>query len=277
MNKKNEKVKEVYDKLVNGVEGFRNTDEYIKFLKFAKNFHNYSFSNKVLIFSQFEDATQVMGYKKWQSVGRYVKPESKGIQIFCPMMLKRKVKVKDENENETEEEQSYLRFRPGYVYDISQTEGQEVPKLPSVLDSNTKENLLEKLITFSPLPVNYKKLSKNHYGYYDVKNKYIVLNETMSIDDKVSTLLHELTHALYDDFNYQENKNLSEVFVESVSFIVADYFDLDTSLCSFKYVNDYANNDAKVVIDLGTKIQETAKNFIEKLEFEFSKKLEVAV
>lgn len=277
MNKKNEKVKEVYDKLVKGVEGFRNTDEYIKFLKFAKNFHNYSFSNKVLIFSQFEDATQVMGYKKWQSVGRYVKPESKGIQIFCPMILKRKVKVKDENENEIEEEQNYLRFRPGYVYDISQTEGQEVPKLPSVLDSNTKEDLLEKLINFSPLPVNYTKLSQNHYGYYDVKNKYIVLNETMSIDDKVSTLLHELTHALYDDFNYQENRNLSEVFVESVSFIVADYFDLDTSLCSFKYVNDYANNDAKVVIDLGTKIQETAKTFIEKLEFEFSKKLEVAV
>ena len=98
MNKKNEKVKEVYDKLVKGVEGFRNPDEYIKFLKFAKNFHNYSFSNKVLIFSQFEDATQVMGYKKWQSVGRYVKPESKGIQIFCPMILKRKVKVKDEKD-----------------------------------------------------------------------------------------------------------------------------------------------------------------------------------
>ena len=99
----------------------------------------------------------------------------------------------------------------------------------------------------------------------------------MSIDDKVSTLLHELTHALYDDFNYQENRELSEVFVESVSFIVADYFDLDTSLCSFKYVNNYANNDVKIVIDLGTKIQETAKTFIEKLEFEFSKNLEVAV
>lgn len=277
MDKKNDKVKEVYDKLVKGVESFRNTEEYIKFLKFAKNFHNYSFSNKVLIFSQFENATQVMGYKKWQTVGRYVKPESKGIQIFCPMILKRKVKVKDETGNETEEEENYLRFRPGYVYDISQTEGKEVPKSPSVLNSNTRQDLLEKLICFSPVPVSYKKLSPGHYGYYNLQNKCIVLNEKMSIDDKVSTLLHELTHALYDDFNYQENRELSEVFVESVSFIVADYFDLDTSLCSFKYVNNYANNDVKIVIDLGTKIQETAKTFIEKLEFEFSKNLEVAV
>ena len=62
----------------------------------------------------------------------------------------------------------------------------------------------------------------------------IVLKNNLSIDDKASVLLHELTHALYDDFDYKENRDLSESFVESVAFIVADYFNLDTSMCSFE-------------------------------------------
>ena len=46
----------------------------------------------------------------------------------------------------------------------------------------------------------------------------------MSIDAKTAVLLHELTHGLYDDFDYTTDRNLSEVFVESVAYTVASYF-----------------------------------------------------
>jgi hypothetical protein len=99
-----------------------------------------------------------------------------------------------------------------------------------------------------------------------------VLRKELSIDDKTSVLLHELTHALYDDFDYKEDRNLSETFVESVAFIVADYFGLDTSMCSFNYITSWADGDIKVVLKLGDKIQKSANSFINKLENEFSTK-----
>lgn len=274
----NEKIKKVYQKLVDGVQNFRNTDEYIKFLKFTKNFHNYSFANKVLIFNQFEDATRVAGYKTWQSLGRTVIPGSKGIQIMFPMPYKHKIKVKNKDTNEeTEEEHEFLSFRPTYVFDVSQTEGAELPVLKKTLDTNNKKELFETLKEFCTIPIKYLELSNGSQGYYHSKEKYIALKKDLSIDDKASVLLHELTHFLYDDFDYAEERELSEIFVESVAYIVADYFDLDTSMCSFRYINSWADNDIKKVISLGTKIQKTADEFIKKLEEFTLQKLEVAV
>ena len=95
----------------------------------------------------------------------------------------------------------------------------------------------------------------------------------LSIDDKVSVLLHELTHAFYDDFDYKEDRNLSETYVESVAFIVADYFDLDTSLCSFNYITRYSKGDADIIVELGPKIKKCANDFIKQIEdFEVQEK-----
>lgn len=274
----NKKINKVYEKLVDGVKNFRNTDDYIAFLKFCKHFHNYSFANKILIYNQFEDATHVAGFKTWEKLGRTVKKGSKGIQIFCPMPLKKKIKITDKDTSEEQENEiEFLSFRPGYVFDISQTEGKEIPKLDKCLNTNNQEELLKKLTSFSPFPIRYSNLSNGVKGYFKPKEKFIAIKQDLSVDDKVSVLLHELTHGLYDDFNYSNERDLSEIFVESVAFIVADYFNLDTSICSFRYVNCWADNDIKKVIELGTKIQNTANSFIEKLEFAFSKELEVAI
>lgn len=273
----NEKVKKVYAKLVDGVQNFRNTNDYVKFLKFAKNFHNYSFANIVLIFSQCENATRVAGYKTWEKLGRKVKPGSKGIEILYPMPCKQKIRIRDkETDEEKEEEREFLRFRPTYVFDISQTEGEPVPELKNVLNTNNKKDLFDKLVKFCTIPIQYLDLSGSCQGYYNPQDQFIALRKDLSYDDKASVLLHELTHFLYDDFDYANERDLSEIFVESVAYIVADYFNLDTSPCSFRYINSWAHNDIKKVIELGTKIQNTANSFIEKLEFSFSKEMEVS-
>jgi len=79
-NKEN-KTKEVFNKIVEGVQNIITSGEYEKFLRFSKKFHHYSFNNLVLIFSQMPEATQVAGFKKWQSMGRKLKKGAKGIQI----------------------------------------------------------------------------------------------------------------------------------------------------------------------------------------------------
>lgn len=53
------KTKEIFDKVVEKLQAIIDNGDYEKFLKFQKNFREYSFNNLVLIFSQFPDATQV--------------------------------------------------------------------------------------------------------------------------------------------------------------------------------------------------------------------------
>lgn len=275
MNKKTtkkEKTKELFNKLVNGVTNIIKSGEFEKFLKFSKNFHNYSFNNIVLIFSQMPEATQVAGFKKWESMGRRLKKGAKGIQIIYPIKKKQTVKLQNQEsiiENEEQKEEKtveYMSYAYTYVYDISQTFGENMPLEDNRINSNNMIEFLQFLKSFSPYPIIEDNLYGGTQGYWSPKYKHIVLKKQLSVDDKVSVLLHELTHALYDDFNYKEDRNLSETFVESVAFIVADYFGLDTSKCSFNYITEYANGDVKVMLELGDKIQKTANQFIKQIE-----------
>lgn len=268
------KTKELYQKVVDGIEKIITSGEYEKFLKFSKNFHNYSFNNWILIFSQMENASRVAGFKKWQSLGRKLKKGSKGIMIMYPLKVKYKIKgqksllenKEDEDKDTEKDEVEYLTYRPTYVFDISQTTGKPLPLEDRHLNSNTKEELYEFLKSYSKYPILEEKITGSVDGYWSLKNKQIVIDKNLSVNDKVSVLLHEMTHSLYDDFDYKENRNLSEIFVESVAYIVADYFNLDTSMCSFNYITSWAKGDIKPILELGDKIQKTAKDFIKKLE-----------
>ena len=277
MNKKTDKInktKEAFNKIMTGVENIINSGEYERFLKFSKNFHNYSFNNRVLIYSQMKNATKVAGFKKWQSLGRKLKKGSKGIQIIYPIKRTYNTKIEGQEnllDNNPENKQNviekeYFTYRITYVYDISQTVGKPVPMEQHTLNSNNKMEFFDFLKEFSPYPILEGELLGGTQGVWRKDKEEIILKKNLSIDDKASVLLHELTHALYDDFDYKENRDLSETFVESVAYIVADYFDLDTSMCSFNYITSWASGDIKTIIQLGDKIQKTANNFIERLE-----------
>jgi len=268
VNKTN-KTKEIFEKIVTNVQTIVNNGEYEKFLRFAKNFRNYSFNNMILIFSQFPDATMVAGKSKWLQMKRELKNGAKKIFIIAPIPRKynKKVtKIKDGEEVQEVETYEYNSYRYVYVYDVSQTVGEN---LPLQIQSNNGQDMAffyEKLKNFSKVPVFEENLQGGLQGYYSEKNQKIVIRNDSSINDKAATLLHELAHCLYDDFDYKTNKDLSEVFVESIAYIVADHFGLDTSMCSFNYITQYANGDPKTVIDLGAKIQKCANQFIDSIE-----------
>jgi hypothetical protein len=227
-----------------------------------------------------QNATKVAGFKTWQKMGRKLKKGAKGIQIIYPIKRKYTTKIDgqnsilDENEEQKQEEKTieYMSYGYTYVYDISQTVGEPMPLEDKRLNSNNKGEFFEFLKSFSPYPILENNLRTGLQGYWSTTKKHIVLEKTLSTDDKVSVLLHELTHALYDDFDYSQDRNLSEIFVESVAFIVADYFGLDTSRCSFNYITNWSDGDIKTILDLGSKIQKTADSFINQLEKEFETK-----
>ena len=264
------KTKELFDKIVEGVNNIISSGEFERFLKFSKNFHQYSFNNIVLIYSQMKEATQVAGFKKWQSMGRKLKKGVHGIQIIYPIKRKYTKIIEGQDslldDNKKEQEVEYMTYRYTYVYDISQTVGKPLPLENNALNSDNKKEFYEFLKTFSPYKIEEEDIFGTAKGYWIEKEQKIIIKKSLSIDDKVSVLLHELTHAFYDDFDYKEDRNLSETFVESVAFIVADYFDLDTSLCSFEYIASWVGEDTKIILELGNKIQKCANSFIKKLE-----------
>lgn len=221
----------------------------------------------------------MLGKAKWLKLKRELAEDAKKIWIVAPIprQYQKKVKViEDGEETEKIETIKYNDYRNVFVYDISNTKGKDLPLQTRYLNSNNMEKLYEKLISFSHIPVIEKELTGGIKGYYSEKTQEIAIKNNMSLDDKAAVLLHELTHSLYDDLDYSKDRDLSEVFVESVAYIVADYFGLDTSLCSFNYILKWAKGDPKTVLELGSKIQTCANSFIEKLEKFEVQELELA-
>lgn len=264
------KTKEIFDKVVRNLQDIVSKGEYQEFLKFQNKFKKkYSFANLILIYSQCPNASNVAGAKTWEKLGREIIDRSKKIFIAAPIPCSYEIKTKViENGEEIEKNETikYNRYRWVYVYDIENTDGEQIPMQSKYLNSESTEDLYEKLKAFSQVPVKEEDILTGAKGYYSKQKNMIAIKNSLSIDDKTAVLLHEITHSLYDDFDYKKDRDLSEVFVESVAFIVADHFGLDTSSCSFRYILGWANGETKTVLELGSKIQDSANDFIKKLE-----------
>ena len=212
---------------------------------------------------------KLLGKAKWLKLKRELTENAKKIWIVAPIPRQYDKKVKTiENGEEIEkiETVKYNAYRYVYVYDISHTTGKAIPLQSERINCDDKASFYNKLKEFSNVPVIEKELFGGTLGYYSEKENLIAIKNTLSINDKASVLLHEIAHSLYDDFDYSKDRDLSEVFVESVAYIVAYHFGLDTSPCSFNYIIKWAKGDPKTVLELGCKIQTCANSFIEKLE-----------
>ena len=230
-NKQESRTEKIFKEATEKLKQIVDSGEYEKFLKFQKHFNTYSFMNRILIYSQCPEATKVAGKKTWMKLGREVINQNKRIYIVAPIPK-------------------------------SNTRGEAIPVETEKLNSSDKAELYEKLKSFSIVPVVESKMNGSMHGYYSKKESKIAINKTLSTDDKAATLLHEITHSLYDDFDYSKNRDLSEICVESVAYIVADHYGLDASKCSFNYIIKWAKGEPKKVINLGGKITKCADDFI---------------
>lgn len=268
-----------YDKLLDGVQKTIAKGEYPEFLKMVNKIkNNYSLRNTILVYTQNPNATIVKGFCDWNKLGRGVKRHPKTIFIYTPIKIKAKKNIEGQqnvegketkirNNDGNVEEINGIGYRRVAVFDIGDTYikngAKRIPILDDTLNSNTTKDLYKLLVDISPVPVVIEEINGIKKGYYSKKENKIAIKESLSQDDRTSVLLHELCHCLYDDFEYSKDRNKSEIFVESVAFLVADYFGFDTSLCSFGYIINWAKNDIKEFMNLANKIKEVADEFIE--------------
>ena len=264
----NDKLRGAHDKLQSAVTEIVSGDDWKRMLKVASNFHRYSFNNHLMIFLQRPDATLVAGFHKWKSMGRFVKKGEKGIAIFAPCKYRTKIETDDGEEKTL---QQIRGFRVVYVFDISQTEGDEIPDLdavrPKLLDGDAPDGIWEVLVSQANEAgfevIRDQKRSEN--GYCDFLKKQIGVRPDVGPAQAVKTLVHELSHALLHSEELPRSE-VAEVEVESVAYIVCDAIGLDASDYSFAYVARWSDGFTELVKDTAERVVGCAKQILEGME-----------
>ena len=265
-----ERVKELTDKLEAGMKDLFQSDKYRDFLKTMSHFHHYSRRNIMLINMQHPGATRVASYNLWkEKFNRQVKRGEEGIRIFAPIKDKEPEKklmekldpetgapLLDENGKVIMEEmaalQNGIRFKLVPVFDVSQTYGEPLPELAENLTGNVEHYMafMDALKDISPLPIELEPMNENQDGYCRFGEK-IGIREGMSEIQTVSAAIHEITHSrLHDrsavaDNTAPKSKVVREVEAESVAYVVAQHFGIETSPNSFGYLAEYGSRDLK--------------------------------
>ena len=244
------KVEEYIRQLAEETDAVRQSEWFKEYLDTMAKFWRYSYHNQLLIHIQKRDASRVAGFRTWNEMGRYIKAGQKAIKILAPFTKKT---VKKDEETGEEKETEFTYFCPVSVFDVSQTEGRELPKLDIDIDGNSHEKLLQKLVEFCKsrqIEVEFKPLGINGlYGYS--QGGKIVIGTNQSVNMQVNTLVHEIAHELihYSLKGKLFSKQEREIQAESVAYVVCQSLGLEAK--SPLYLVSYRAESAKILENLG--------------------------
>lgn len=249
------------EQLEKSVQGFMDGEKYKNFLSSMARFHSYSLNNQLLIHIQKPDSILCASYTTWKKFDRYVKKGEKGIKIICPSPHKtqtlRTVRnpktgkpelLADGSKKKEVVEKVIPFYNVGYTYDISQTDGEPLPEITARLngDLDSRQNGLKAaLLEISPVPVHFRPVPGEANGYYNLTQKEIVVDSSLSEKHSLKTLIHELAHVLLHDSSIKDAPRDSptrEVQAESVAYVVCQYFGIDTSDYSFGYISTWSSD-----------------------------------
>lgn len=261
---------DIEEMLIKGVEQVYTSENFTKYLDTLRKFHSYSAMNCLLIVMQMPDASLVAGFNDWKKkFKRSVKKGEKAIRIIAPIPCKYTVKETLKDGTEEEREVTFQRFKTVPVFDISQTDGEDLPKLcqPLTADVSGYEEIIDKLVDFAQYPVIFEHIDTGAHGYFDVKEQKIVINDEESQAQTIKTLVHEIAHSiLHNDAFCEIPKEIKEIQAESTAYMVCSEIGLDTSGYSFEYVARWAQMDMKKLRDQMDIVRKTADAIIEKLK-----------
>lgn len=292
-----EKMKEITDRLEAGIQELFDSDRFKEYLQVMSKFHNYSFNNTLLIAMQKPDATFVAGYTSWKNnFGRQVVSQAKSIKVLAPSPYKIKKEidkidpktkkpVTDKNGKPVKEETEITvpAFKVVSVFDVSQTEGKELPSIG--VDELTGDvehyaDFFKAAELSAPVPVGFEKIASGAKGYYSQTDKRIAINEGMSELQNIKTLIHETAHAKLHDIDLnappekqadRPDRRTREVQAESIAYAVCQHYGLDTSDYSFSYVAQWSSGRelAELKASLET-IRNTASELIKDIDKNFA-------
>ena len=262
-----DKVREITDKLEAGIQTLFESEAFKNYLNTLSKFHDYSLNNTLLIAMQKPDATLVAGYTAWQkNFKRHVKKGEAGIKILAPAPYRKHTEIDridpatgkavlnpDGSPVRDQHEIIVPAFKVVSVFDVSQTEGRELPSIGvDELSGNVRqyEMFFEALKQSCPVPVGFEQISSGAKGYYHTLEQRIALQAGMSQVQTVKTMIHEMAHQKLHSFDRKDpspdepklTRNAKEVEAEAVAYTVSQHYGIETSDYSFAYIAGWSRN-----------------------------------
>jgi len=238
-------------------------------LEVSARFHSYSTNNHCSSTSNPE-ATRVAGYRAWQRLGRQVRKGSRGIQILAPCRRRVSRVTSEGEQDEAERVEILTGFRVVHVFDVSQTEGDELADVrPRRLVGDVPQQLIDALERrgadegFTLRREVIGRTARN--GYADFERRLVVLGDDLFGAQAAKTLIHELAHVLLHQDTDLSQRDIAEVEAESVAFVVSSSLGLDTSDYSFAYVARWGGGDAELVAATAGRVVAAARNLLDSI------------
>ena len=265
--------------LKEGVKDYFKSDTYKQYLLAMSKFHNYSPLNIQMILRQNPRASYVASFKKWKDeFSRSVNKGEKALRIFAPITVKKRdPKTNEPLLDKDGNEQTYTSFKLVPVFDVSQTDGKELPKPVYELKGSYQDygNLYKSAKEVSEangISISFSENTKGAKGYYSPVSNEIVIKKGLSEQHTLKTIFHEMAHS--DLHNLEKraetpfNLSTAELQAESVAFVVSSHYGLDTSEYSFGYLASWTQ-DPKGLSDLEGQIkivQKEADSLISRID-----------
>lgn len=291
-NRNAQQVLEITDKLEQGIKELFESERFKEYLRTMSKFYNYSFNNTLLIAMQKPEATYVAGYTSWQrNFDRQVMKGEKGIKILAPAPYKAQVEcekldqktqkpILDADGKPVTETVEVLRpaFKVVSVFDVSQTDGKELPDIIVDELKGTVENyeaFFDALKQESPVPISFEDIPGGAKGFFSPVESRIAIQESMSEIQTVKTAIHEIAHAKLHAFKPDEkaapedkkDRHTKEVEAESVAYTVCQRYGIETSDYSFGYIAGWSSGkETKELKSSLDTIRKTAAEMIEGID-----------
>jgi antirestriction protein ArdC len=247
-----------------------NSTALTAYLSATARFHKYSWTNCLLIATQRPNATQVAGFHAWRALGRHVRKGEKGIVILAPILCKRKTEPNnppsDDSGSTPETSRQLVGFRSVYVFDIAQTDGEDLPAFATVKgDPQHYLEGLKALAVSHSIALDYDDSIQPARGVS--RGGRITLLPGLPAAEEFSTLAHELAHEKLHrtERRADTTKTIRETEAEAVAFVVCQAIGLDINSAAADYIKLYNGNQATLATSLEF-IQSTAAEILTALE-----------
>ena len=228
----NPRLKQVREKvqlLTQRIESFKSSDEFLELVRAMSRFHRYSFKNRMLILAQMPAATRVAGFHTWRQVGRFVKRGEKGLLVWVPLK-KGMPRKKEETPEDTEQDlvSVVVGYTTGYVFDISQTDGDPLPELDLSVKNHGWTFMAQCLMLAEKMGV--KVMARDSMVADGIsRGGKVILRRNDNPTYMTATLLHELAHEKlhHSPDNKQLSREQQELEAETVAYLVCSHFGIE--------------------------------------------------
>ena len=244
--------------LAEQVETLRTSDGWQHWLNVAAKFRTYSLNNQLLIAAQRPDATRVAGFRTWRQLGRHVRKGERGIRIVAPLI--RRVTT-DDRVHDPEQRAMITGFKVVSVFDIAQTDGEELPDLTMPSVKVPDDSLLDRLIATAReagIAVDtVETAEEGTHGWYERERHTITLVASYTRAEQTRTMLHELAHA-HDGPHDGDTRSVRELVAESAAYLVGvGHFGISMRDASTVYVASWGA-DTRTLEHLANRVRQVA-------------------